>query len=195
MLTTRLTERFGIPMPVLAAGGIASGRGLAAVLAAGADGAWIGTALLATHESDQVSDEHKQMIVDARSEQTVYTEVFDILDQAAFGTPPWPDGIAGRAIANEFLAEWNGREDTLRARLDDILPAYRQALSRHDLARTAVWAGESVDHVKSVRPVANVIRDICNEAERLLKDSRGASSTRRATSDDTQDSSGALPRP
>lgn len=174
-------------IPVLAAGGIASGRGLAAVLAAGADGAWIGTALLATHESDQVSDEYKQMIVNARSEQTVYTEVFDILDAVAFGIPPWPDGIAGRAIANAFLAEWHGREDTLKKRLDDILPAYQQALSGNDLARTAVWAGESVDHVRSVRPVADVIRDICGEAERLLIERCAALSTSGAFPGDTQD--------
>lgn len=156
-------------VPVLAAGGIASGRGLAAVLTSGADGAWLGTALLATHECVDVPDAYKEMLVAARSEQTVFTEVFDILDEAAFGIPPWPERIAGRAIANDLVKEWHGNETRLRAELSKILPAYRQALARNDVAKTAVWAGESVDFIDEIRAVADLVKDICDEAERLLR--------------------------
>ena len=156
-------------IPVMAAGGIASGRALAAVLGAGADGAWLGTVFLATPECEQVGDAYKQALVDARSEDTVYTEVFDLLDQAAFGIPPWPEGIAGRALFNDQVREWHGREEALRARVDELLPAYRRALERRDVARTALWAGESVDCVTRVRPAAEVLVQICDDAEKILR--------------------------
>lgn len=155
-------------LPVLAAGGIAGGAALAAVLAAGADGAWLGTALLATDECVEVSDAYKAAIVNARSEQTVFTEVFDILDEAAYGIPPWPEHVAGRAITNEMIEAWHGNEAGLRASISDVLPGYEQALVDGDLAKAAVWAGESVDFVNAVRPAAQVIEEICREAEGLL---------------------------
>jgi nitronate monooxygenase len=156
-------------VPVMAAGGIASGRALAAVLSAGADGAWVGTAFLATPECEQVSDGYKQALIDARREDTVYTEVFDLLDQAAFGIPPWPPGIAGRAIVNDQVREWHGRVESLRTQMEELLPAYRDALERRDVARTALWAGESVDFVTRVRPAAEVLAQICEEAEAVLR--------------------------
>jgi nitronate monooxygenase len=156
-------------IPVLAAGGIATGRALAAVLAAGADGAWLGTPFLATPECEQVGDAYKRALVEARSEDTVYTEVFDVLDVAAFGIPPWPQGIAGRSIANDLVREWHGREEALRAQVDDLLPAYRQAVERSDVTRTALWAGESVDFVTRVRPAGEVLVEISEEAEAILR--------------------------
>lgn len=166
-LLLRLVRDFP-QLPVLAAGGIASGGALAAVLAAGADGAWLGTALLATEESDAVSEDYKRRLVAARSEDTRYTGVFDRLDEAAFGIPPWPAGIAGRALVNTLIEQWHGREQELAARLDGVLPAYRQALAARDPDRTAIWAGESVDFVQRIRPVAEVLDEICADAERLL---------------------------
>lgn len=156
-------------VPVLAAGGMASGQGLAAVLAAGADGAWIGTCLLATDECVEVPESYKQALVAASSEHTVYTEVFDILDEALFGIPPWPDHIAGRAIANDMLARWHGNEAELRTRLDEVLPEYQRSMAANDARNSAIWAGESVDFVSEIRPAGDVVADICREAERLLQ--------------------------
>jgi nitronate monooxygenase len=155
-------------IPVLAAGGIASGRGLAAVLAAGADGAWLGTALLSTHECVEVSDSYKHMLVNARSEDTLFTEIFDILDQGAFGIPPWPNQIAGRAIANKFVKRWHGAEDVLRTKIAEVSTAYQRALAENDLEGIAVWAGESVDFITEIRPVSDVIQSLCREADQLL---------------------------
>ncbi|MSU88430.1 nitronate monooxygenase [Rhodobacteraceae bacterium 2CG4] len=155
-------------VPVLAAGGIASGRALAAVLSAGADGAWLGTAMLATPECHEVADAYKRQLVAARSEDTVFTEVFDILDVAAFGIPPWPDRIAGRAIRNDFLRTWHGNEASLRARLDQILPEYLLSLTQGDIDKTAIWAGESVDQIAAIRPVAEIVRTICEQAGEIL---------------------------
>jgi nitronate monooxygenase len=83
--------------PVMAAGGIADGRSLAACLAAGADGAWLGTAFLATPEAVEISNGYKDAIVESNGEDTVYTSVFDIVQGL-----PWPEGIAGRVRRNLF---------------------------------------------------------------------------------------------
>ncbi|MGH9036386.1 MAG: nitronate monooxygenase, partial [Acidimicrobiia bacterium] len=72
-------------VPVLAAGGIADGRTLAAALTAGADGAWLGTAFLATPEAVEVHDVHKQLIVESPGTDTVFTRAFDIVSGL-----PWP---------------------------------------------------------------------------------------------------------
>jgi len=86
--------------PVIASGGIATGRALAAVLAAGGEGAWIGTPLLATHEAVGVSEAHKKCIVESDGQDTVYTEVYDIMYELKF-----PAGIAGRARINRITRE------------------------------------------------------------------------------------------
>ena len=106
-----VVERFP-EVPVLAAGGIASGSALAAILAAGAEGAWLGTALLATPEAVEVSEEHKQRIVQSNGEDTVYTEVTDIVERQILGIK-WPDGIAPRVYRNRFVTQWHGREKEL----------------------------------------------------------------------------------
>jgi nitronate monooxygenase len=96
--------------PVIASGGIGSGRALAAVLAAGAEGAWIGTPLLATHEAIEVADSYKKCIVESDGQDTVFTRMYDIMYDLRF-----PDGIAGRARINRVTREWHGRETELRA--------------------------------------------------------------------------------
>jgi nitronate monooxygenase len=73
----RLVEEFP-RLPIMAAGGIATGRSLAAVLTAGAEDAWMGTAFLATQEAQEVSEAHKGLIVQSHAEETIYTKVFDI---------------------------------------------------------------------------------------------------------------------
>jgi nitronate monooxygenase len=105
-------------MPVLAAGGIATGRALAAVLTAGADGAWMGTPLVATNEAVEVADAYKQKIVAARAEDSVFTRVFDLLDAKAWGAPPWPDPFAARVIRNETVDQWQDREADLAENID-----------------------------------------------------------------------------
>ena len=84
-------------LPVLAAGGIATARGLAAVLAAGAAGGWVGTAFLATDES-AYKDGHKDAVIGAELDSSVYTTVFDI----GRGSP-WPEEFGGRGVAQRLL--------------------------------------------------------------------------------------------
>lgn len=165
---TRIVDSFP-NVPVIAAGGIADGRALAAALAAGADGAWLGTAFLATPEAVEVSDAHKQAIVQSNGEDTVYTEVFDIAQGL-----PWPEGIAGRVRRNAFTDEWHGREDDVRAHREELGPAVMAAEQRHDIEGTPIYMGQSAAHVKDVRPAAEVMRTICEDAERTLKERTSA---------------------
>jgi nitronate monooxygenase len=156
-------------VPVLAAGGIASGRTLAAALAGGAEGAWIGTALLATPEAVEVSDEHKRRILRSDGEDTVYTEVFDIVEEKVFGIR-WPEGIASRTYRNAFVERWHHHEHELRSHLDGVAKEYAQALRRRDPEATAVLMGQSAAFVDAIRPAEFVVRAIAEDAERILRE-------------------------
>jgi nitronate monooxygenase len=164
----RLVEEFP-HLPIVAAGGIASGRSLAAVLAAGAEGAWMGTTFLATQEATEVSEAHKALIVQSNAEDTVYTQVFDIMGSAGFNTPPWPRGIAVRGYNNAFAQEWHGREHELRDRAAQLMPGYTEALQRRDLHTAPALFGESASFVHAIRTAEEVLCSICEEAERLLR--------------------------
>ncbi|GAA4475817.1 nitronate monooxygenase [Rhodococcus olei] len=141
-------------LPVLAAGGIGTGRGLAAVIAAGAQGAVIGTALLASPETVG-PDYARTAVVDAGSADTVYTSVFDRARHQ-----PWPERWGGRAIANDFTRDFHGTD-----------VADEQLESGYDPAdprRGVVYAGEAVGLVHEARPAGDVVRRIAEDAERLL---------------------------
>jgi nitronate monooxygenase len=156
-------------IPVIAAGGIANGRSLAAVLAAGAEGAWVGTAFVATQENMEVPEIHKTRIVQLGGEDTVYTEVMDIIHTRLRNTPSWPAGIAARAHNNPFIQSWHGRENELRAHLNEILPTYAEALQRGDRDIVPLLFGQSADFVHAVRPAADVLRELCETAEHHLR--------------------------
>jgi nitronate monooxygenase len=152
--------------PVIASGGIGNSRALAAVLAAGAEGAWIGTPLLATHEAVEVADTYKKCIVESDGQDTVFTRVFDIMYNQR-----WPDGIAGRARVNRVTQEWHGREEEVRKRREELAARTpnRPPLER-DPEVHPIWMGQSAGSVHGVRSVAEVITEICDGAERLLRE-------------------------
>src|SRR4051795_1645940 len=96
-------------VPVLAAGGVASGRGLAGALRMGCAGVWIGTRFFASREA-LGDDARKQRLVDAHENETIHTRVFDIAQGLA-----WPAEFPGRALRDDFTTRWHGREDELPA--------------------------------------------------------------------------------
>lgn len=147
---------------VVAAGGIASGRTLAAVMAAGAHGAWIGTRLLATPESS-IPEEHKQFIVQSNTADTVFTPVYDIV---AGGR--WPHGVEARLMRNRFAEEWTGRERELEDRLPEVLATLSAARQTDPWQHLPVYMGTGVSAIRAIEPVADVIASICDEAERRL---------------------------
>jgi len=153
-------------VPVLASGGIASGRALAAVLAAGADGASSGTAFLATPECVQVPEEHKRIIVESDGEDTVFTRAYDVLWGA-----PWPEGIAERGRRNRFTDEWTGREDEVAARRQELQARVQASVNNFEASGDrGVLYGQSAGAVHAVRPAAEVLREICDDAERILRE-------------------------
>jgi nitronate monooxygenase len=152
--------------PVLAAGGITSGRSLAAVLAAGADGAWLGTALLATEECEQISDDYKNAIVASDGEDTIYTSVFDWITSNMSGMPPWPKGIGERVRREAFLDRWHGNDRELEASLQQATEEYTAVRAT---GGPALLYGQGANRIDAIRPAAEVIRTTCEEAEHLLR--------------------------
>ncbi len=152
-----LTDR-----PVLAAGGIATGRGMAAALAAGAAGVWIGTPLLACPEALN-SPAARARVREAGGDETVLTRAFDIAEGLA-----WPERWPGRALVNEFSRTWHGREDQL---VDDASARQRVVAGRRswDPEASPVYAGEAVGLVTAERSATDVVRELDADAERLLR--------------------------
>jgi NAD(P)H-dependent flavin oxidoreductase YrpB (nitropropane dioxygenase family) len=150
-----------VSVPVLAAGGIASPRSLAAVLAAGASGAWLGTVLSASPEA-LTTDASRRALVAARETDTASTRVFDIVRGL-----PWSKRFPSRVLRNDFVARWTGHEDALAdepAALDELAAA----IAADDRRTAPVDAGQGVGMVTGVAPVAQVIDRLCEGAEKLL---------------------------
>lgn len=154
------------PTPVVAAGGIADGRGLAAALMLGAQGALIGTRFYATPEA-LGTQAAKQRIVAARGHDTARTRLFDIVRDYA-----WPSPYTGRALRNRFMERWSGREGDLATVLDSERTAYWDADRAGDCDTAVVWASEAIDLIKSVESAAILVARISAEAEAQLR--RGA---------------------
>ena len=163
-LLVDLVERYP-QVPVLAAGGITTGRALAGVLATGADGASLGTAFLATPEAVEVPPAFKEQIVLSDGQDTAFTRLYDLL-----GTRPWPDGIAGRVYRNRLVREWDGRDAEILARREELASDVAEARSRHDTELSAVYMGQGAGHVNAIRPAADVVRGICDGAENILRE-------------------------
>jgi len=151
------------PVPVVAAGGIADGRGIAAALMLGAEGVWIGTRFAGTREAG-VSDAYKARLVAAGADDTVLTDVFDI----ALGRP-WPEAVSGRAIRNRFADEWHGREDELRTWAGEHRDEYRALPRESETQEQAIWAGEAVSLVGEIEGASDVVRALVAEATEILE--------------------------
>jgi nitronate monooxygenase len=151
-------------VPVLAAGGIADGRGLAAALMLGAAGVLMGTRYYASAEAIG-NDLAKARIVAASGEDTLRTRVFDIVRGH-----DWPEVYTGRAIRNAFLERWHEDESGLRAALEGERARFQQAGRDADYDVRMVWAGEAVGLIRSVEGAGELTRSIGAEAARLLKE-------------------------
>ncbi|MDT5255775.1 MAG: nitronate monooxygenase, partial [Mycobacterium sp.] len=134
-------------------------RSLAAVLAAGASGAWVGTRLAACPEA-LTGDGSRRALIAARATDTATTRVFDI----ARGRP-WPARFPSRVLANDFVARWTGHEDALDPPACDALAA---AIAADDRRIAPVDAGEGVGMIRDDASVGEVIEQMCAGAERLL---------------------------
>jgi len=146
---------------VLAAGGIADGRGIAAAIALGSSGALLGTRFQTTFEA-LVDREVTDAIIRGRGEDTVRSRILDIARGA-----PWPERYPGRTLRNSFLEEWEGREDEL-ASDTEVRAGYKVAESEGDLSVTAVWASEAIDLITDLRSAADLVGELARSAEEAL---------------------------
>jgi nitronate monooxygenase len=150
-------------LPVLVAGGIATGRGLAAALAMGAAGAVLGTRFKASAEFAG-SAAQKEAIVRSDGSDTLQDEIFD----DACGLD-WPPPVVGRALRNRFSAEWEGRRAALRAEVAKH-PLFGFVLGlAADPATEINWAGESAGLVPRVAPAGEIVREVAREGEERLR--------------------------
>src|SRR5919197_5365931 len=151
------------PTPVLAAGGIADGRGLAAALALGAQGALLGTRFLATKESP-LHPNFKQALLDSDGHDTVLTEIPDIARATV-----WPGAMA-RSRRNAFIERWMGREWELRARQPEVAAALQRALETGDADNMSLLIGQDAGLIQDIPPAGEIVERIVVEAEALLRD-------------------------
>lgn len=150
------------PIPVIAAGGIADGRGLAAALALGAEGVLLGTRFLATTEAPLHAN-MKQAIIDSDGHDTVLTEIPDIATGRV-----WP-GAMSRVKRNKFIDRWAGQEWALRQCYDEVGGAAMTARATGDVENSALFFGQDAGLIDSVRSAEDIIGSMVSEAENVIK--------------------------
>jgi len=149
------------PVPVVAAGGLADGRGLAASLSLGADGILMGTRFLASVESP-LHPNFKQAIVESDGHDTMLTEIPDL----ASGTV-WP-GAMSRSRRNALIERWAGREWALRQNQAEAFASIKAARLAGDVNEAPLSMGQDAGLIEDIPPAGEIVRRIAKEAEELL---------------------------
>jgi nitronate monooxygenase len=152
---------------LLGAGGVADGRGLAAMLNLGADGVLMGTRFWATRES-LVHPNAKQRILAATGDETIRTHVYDI----AAGRD-WPEGYTGRVMINDFVRTWLGREAELAEVAGAQAAVVQKAQETGDFDIANVTVGEAIGLIDSIPAVGDLLQQIVAEAEQVLARTAG----------------------
>jgi NAD(P)H-dependent flavin oxidoreductase YrpB (nitropropane dioxygenase family) len=150
-------------VPVLVAGGIADGPGIAAALVLGADGVLLGTRFLATNEAP-LPDGYKRAIVASDGHDTLISEIPDIVNGQV-----WP-GAYARARRNAFIEEWLGREGELRRRWREVLPQVQAARAAGDADRGTLLMGEDAGLIDSIEPAGALVTRLAEDAEAALRE-------------------------
>jgi len=161
------------PIPVLAAGGISDGRGLAAMLALGADGVLLGTRFLATPEA-ALADPFKKAILDSDGTDTIVTDVSDILMGGE-----WP-GAYARVARNRLIERWLGRPNDVRRHREQLLADMFEARKRGDVQESILYWGQGAGLIDEITPAARVVTDLVAEAETILTERLPALVARKA---------------
>lgn len=151
------------PVPVVAAGGIADGRGLAAALLLGAQGVWMGTRFVTSHEWGGEAWERSAVLA-ATADDTVQTFLYDHIFER-----PFPADIPDRVLRNPFVERWQGREGDIPAHREALQAEVTAADQRADLAVAGVSAGVSAGLIDRALPAGEIVRGIVREAEALLR--------------------------
>src|SRR5437588_2602063 len=152
-----------VQVPVVAAGGIATPRGVAAALAAGAEGVWVGTALLASSECEN-TENARARIVQARETDTILTRAFDVAQGLA-----WPPQYPGRALRNRFTDQWHEHVDAL-PQASEARQELKEAVASKNYGLAYIYAGDAVGLVARQQFAGEVSQYLREGAERLLRD-------------------------
>jgi nitronate monooxygenase/enoyl-[acyl-carrier protein] reductase II len=152
------------PVPVLAAGGVADGRGLAAALALGAAGANVGTRFLASEEA-AADESWKRRILEIESEDTVRFETWSAI------MPPAPGAydVVPRVIRTDFVREWETRPGDAAAQAERLRGEIMGALREGRTHEVVAFTGQSAGSITDVKPAAAIVKDLAAEAERALE--------------------------
>jgi nitronate monooxygenase len=145
-------------IPVVAAGGIADGRGLAAVLMLGAEGVWLGSRFVASQEAID-PDWKKQRVVQAGTDDTILTKVYDLISAASFP----------KELSNTFNAAWHGHDAEVIAHREALLEQLSTADQASNASISAVRVGNATGLIGSIQPAGDIVRRIVAEAEAILR--------------------------
>jgi nitronate monooxygenase len=162
-LIPQVVDAVGDKVPVLGAGGISDGRGIAAAMMLGASGVWIGSAFLASEEAGLLPGQ-KQAIVEANEEGTT-------VSRSVTGKP-------ARMIKSKWTQLWNESEN------EPLPMPYQSQVSRPALISANLagrsqdvnpgFAGQGIGMIKSVRPAAEIMADLVEGADRVLRERMAA---------------------
>jgi NAD(P)H-dependent flavin oxidoreductase YrpB (nitropropane dioxygenase family) len=154
------------PVPVVAAGGVADGAGLAAALALGAAGVLLGTRFLATPEST-LHPAYKDFLVRFDGQDTQLTEVTDVASGLV-----WPGAFA-RVVRNRLVEQWIGRESELRRNQAAVWKRVQEASAAGDVDLGLLYAGQDAGLIDAIEPAGELVRQIAEDAEAILRDLPG----------------------
>ena len=161
-------------VPVVAAGGIGDGRGLAAMMVLGASGVLLGTRFYASQECDG-AEEAKKRICAAKSGSTTRGIIFDLSRNNV-----WPAPFDGRCLINDHARRWRGREMELLQNVKAVAAEYAAARASGNFDVAAVIAGEAVGLIHDIPPAADIVERIVAEADQILLGRRNSSTALKA---------------
>jgi nitronate monooxygenase len=153
---------------LVAAGGVADGRGLAAALMLGAEGVLVGSRFMMSEEALVPAGLH-EAVARASGDATVRTTVLDVVRKLE-----WPPEHTGRALRNRFVDTWHGREGELGT-ADTVVrefERYTRARDAGDMDNTGIFIGEAAGLLNDVRPAGDIVRDMVAEAGQILTNRR-----------------------
>lgn len=149
-------------VPLLAAGGIADGRGVAAALALGADGVLAGTRFWATRQAVVSRAAHTRALA-INGDATRRTAIYDIVRGKN-----WPPVYTGRVLANDFVSRWHGHESDLVENLDAARAEFAHAVEADDVDHANMIVGEAVGQIHAIENASDVVRTMAAQAENIL---------------------------
>lgn len=151
-----------VKIPVLAAGSFVDGRGLASALAFGAQGVWMGTRFIASHEA-RAAQEYKKRITEIREEDTIVTRCYS--------------GKTMRVIRNAYVDDWERREDEIRpfpgqmarSQQEGVLGAMGGAGAVIDVERSCMPCGQGAGAIRDLASCATIVADVMREARDTIE--------------------------